>query len=264
MRRLTYVLLVVVGLFVSATSQAEIKSIPMPGDSKLVVFTYDANNTYTVLSRPKSVTDIALHSGENIVALAVGDTTQWVITKTTGHVFIKPIYPDITTTATLVTDQRTYQLTLRASPEDGKFYQRVSWNYPEIVIFEQQQRQQAQMRVDAERAKLDATVVTGGVNIEKLNWDYKVNGDGPFKPVRVFDDGKFTWIMMPNIQEMPAIFLVSEADSKKGELLNYTLRGQYMVVHRLAPEFMLKLGEKEVRIINNQMGAKSRWFSFSN
>ena len=263
MRIFLFILTLIASILAPIQGHAEIKSIPMPGDSRLVVFTYDPNNTYTILARPKSVTDIALHAGENIVALAVGDTTQWVITKTVGHVFIKPIDPGIATTATLVTDQRTYQLTLRSSPEDGKFYQRVSWNYPEVLIFEQQQRQHVQMRQDAEKARLDATVVTPGVNIEKLNWDYKVKGDAPFKPVQVFDDGKFTWIMLPNIQEMPAVFMMSD-ESSKGELLNYNLRGKYLVVQRLAPEIMLKLGEKEIRILNNSMNTSSFRLPFFN
>lgn len=261
MRRFAIAIASLCALILTFSASAEIQSIPMPGDNKLVVFNYDPNNTYTILARPKSVTDIALNPGENIVALAVGDTTQWVVTKTVGHVFIKPIHPDIATTATLVTDQRTYQLTLRSSPENGKFYQRVSWNYPDILIFEQQQRQIAQQRIDTERARLDSTVVTPGVNIEKLNWDYQVKGEAAFKPTQVFDDGKFTWIMMPKVQEMPAVFMMSE-ESSKGELLNYTLRGQYMVVHRLVAEIMLKLGDKEIRIINNSMSPKSSFFFF--
>lgn len=244
-------------------ASAEVSSIPLPGDNKLVVFTFDANNTFTVLARPKSVTDIALHPSENIVAMAVGDTTQWVITKTNGHVFIKPIFPDIATTATLVTDQRTYQLTLRSSPENGKFYQRVSWDYPEVVIFEQQQRQMAQQRQDAERQKLEATVVTPGVALEKLNWDYKIDGDAVFKPKMVFDDGRFTWIMFPKIQELPAIFMLSE-ESKKGELLNYNLRGPYLVIQRLVPTILLKLGDKEIRIVNNTMNPSKSFFGVFN
>lgn len=256
MRRLLSAFLLVVSLLQSGIASAELGAIPLPGDNRLVVFSYDANNTYTILARPKSVTDIALHPGENIVALAVGDTTQWVITKTTGHVFIKPIQADIATTATLVTDQRTYQLTLRASPENGKFYQRVSWNYPDILIFEREQRAIAQKRTDTERDRLASTIASPGVSLEKLNWDYKIKGEASFKPQQVFDDGKFTWIMLPKVQEIPAVFMMS-GDSSKGELLNYNIRGQYMVIQRLVPEIMLKLGEKEIRIVNNSINESS-------
>ena len=263
MRHLLTAIALVASLVGAKLAAAEVGAIPLPGDNRLVVYTYDANNTYTILARPKSVTDIALNPGENIVALAVGDTTQWVITKTTGHVFLKPIQPDIATTATLVTDQRTYQLTLRASPENGKFYQRVSWNYPDILIYEREQRAIVQKRTDAERERLASTIASPGVSLEKLNWDYKVSGDASFKPQQVFDDGKFTWIMLPKVQEIPAVFMMS-GDSGKGELLNYNLRGQYMVIQRLVPEIMLKLGEKEIRIVNNSMNASSFRMPFFN
>lgn len=263
MRHLLTAIALVASLVGAKPAVAEVGAIPLPGDNRLVVYTYDANNTYTILARPKSVTNIALNPGENIVALAVGDTTQWVITKTTGHVFLKPIQPDIATTATLVTDQRTYQLTLRSSPENGKFYQRVSWNYPDILIYEREQRAIVQKRTDAERERLASTIASPGVNLEKLNWDYKVSGDAPFKPQQVFDDGKFTWIMLPKVQEIPAVFMMS-GDSTKGELLNYNLRGQYMVIQRLVPEIMLKLGEKEIRIVNNSMNTSSFRMPFFN
>ena len=42
-------------------AQAEVKAIPMPGDTKLVVFSFDQNNTYTILARPRNITNIALH-----------------------------------------------------------------------------------------------------------------------------------------------------------------------------------------------------------
>ena len=111
-------------------SRAEQQAIPMPGDTRLVQFTFDANDSYTVLSRPGAVTDIQYSPEEKLVALAIGDSTQWMTSKSPGHVFLKPLRPDIFTSATLVTDKRTYQLTLRASPENGKWYQQVRWNYP--------------------------------------------------------------------------------------------------------------------------------------
>jgi len=230
---------------------AEIAAIPMPGDTKLVVFTYDANDTYTVLARPKSVTDISIHPDENVVAMAVGDTAQWIISKAAGHVFIKPVRPDIATTATIVTDRRTYQLTLHASPENGKFYQRVSWDYPDIVIFQQEQAARTKATFDVERARLDATVVSPNVALEKLNFDYVIKGEAEFKPHQVFDDGKFTWIRMSTSQEMPAVFM--KPDSGDAELLNYNMRGQFLVIQRLVPRILLKSGEAEITITNNKM-----------
>lgn len=256
MKLLALIIAGFISVILPVAANADISAIPMPGDTRLVVFPFDANDTYTVLARPKSVTDISIHPDENIIAMAVGDSAQWVISKTTGHVFIKPIRPDIATTATIVTDRRTYQLTLRASPEDGKFYQRVSWDYPDIVIFQQEQAARAKASFDAERVRLESTVVTPNVAIEKLNFDYTIKGEADFKPQQVFDDGKFTWIRMSAAQEMPAVFLKSE--SGDAELLNYNMRGQFLVIQRLVPRLLLKSGDMEIIITNNKIKPAGR------
>lgn len=250
-------LIAAVVLCFNLTAVAETRPIALPGDTKLVVFSFDPNDTYTVLARPRAVTDIALHQEEQVVAMAVGDTAQWMVTKASNHVFIKPIHPDITTTATIVTDRRTYQLTLRASPEDGKFYQRVSWDYPDLVIFQQEQEARSRALVDAEKARLEATVVTPGVSIEKLNFDYTTNGAAEFKPLQVFDDGKFTWLRMSGHQEMPAFFLKNEKG--EAELLNYTTKGQFVVIHRLLSKILIKLGDAEVTVVNNKIKEGGFW-----
>ena len=237
---------------------AETAAIPMPSDTRLVVFTYDANNTFTVLARTKSVTDITFHPDEEVTAMAVGDTAQWIVSKTPGHVFIKPIHPNIATTATIVTSKRTYQLTLRSGPENGQFYQRVSWDYPDIVVFQQEVARQVKARADAEEARLAETVVTPNVALDKLNFDYTMDGEAEWKPSQVFDDGKFTWIRLSKSQEMPAVFLKPE--SGPAELLNYNMRGQFIVVQRIVPRILMKSGETEIVITNNKApGTRSFW-----
>ena len=247
-----------VAIACASPSFGETASIPMPGDTRLVVFPFDQNNTYTVLARTKSVTDIAFHPEEEVTAMAVGDTAQWIVSKTFGHVFIKPIHPNIATTATIVTSKRTYQLTLRSGPENGPFYQRVSWDYPDILIFQQEQARQVKARVDAEETRLAATIVTPNVALDKLNFDYTMDGEAEWKPMQVFDDGKFTWIRLSKAQEMPAIFLKPE--NGPAELLNYNMRGQFIVVQRIVPRILMKSGEKEIVITNNKAPGVSRSF----
>ncbi len=235
---------------------AEQQPVPMPGDTRLVQFSFDPNDSYTVLSRPGAVTDIQYSPDERIVALALGDTTQWMTSKTPGHVFIKPLRSDIYTSATLVTDKRTYQLTLRASPESGKWYQQVRWVYPDEMMWKAQEQERRRDREETERKRLDDIGVSPGVAIEKLNFSYSVQGEAPFKPVTVFDDGKFTWIRLgQGVQELPALFVLTEQGA---ELANYVVKGDYLVIQRLVPAALLKLGNAQVRI--NRGDAKLTWF----
>ena len=222
-------------------------AIPMPADTRLVKFQYDANNSYTILSRPQSHTNIQLSPGEELVTLVLGDTAQWVVSNVPGHIFIKPLKENIATSGTLVTSQRTYQLNLRSSPVDGQFYQQVSWDSPSMHAL---LTQQAIVHGFAEQAaKKDAptAVVSDTVSLENVNFGYTVEGNAPFRPTHVFDDGRFTWIRMPDIQEMPALFMLNEFG--EAELLNYTTRSPYFIVQRLVPGLLLRLGEQEVRIV---------------
>lgn len=235
---------------------ADSQVMPMPSDTRLVVFSFNQHDTYTILARPKSVTDIQLSPDEEVVAMALGDSVQWMVSKAKGHVFLKPLQPDIFTSATLVTNVRTYQLTLRSSPEDGKWYQRVSWDYPELVVLQQQREEVLRRNVEKEEKRLEKQILEPDVVIDKLNFDYKVTGDAEFKPSQIFDDGKFTWIRMPAIQELPAVFMTDE--DGKAELINYVNHGQYLMVQRLVPGLLLKIGKQEVKIVNNRSKQSSK------
>lgn len=262
-----------------ATAYAEAESIPLPDDVKLVQFTFNEHDTYPIMTMPGNITDIQLHDGEKIVALALGDSVQWITAKTDQHIFIKPTKPNIYTSGTLVTDKRSYQLTLRSSPQGGKWYQRVSWTYPDLIVIQQQAEEarkvaeaQAIAALQAEEAKRKAIEVSTTVSrapgnpVENLNfsYSYKTASKPSFMPEQTFDDGKFTWIKIPGkSQEMPALFLVG--NDGKYELVNYVRDGNFLKVNRLFRQAVLKIGEDEVRITNDMMAPPSSgWFGRNN
>lgn len=233
-------------------ASAEIKPIPMPADAKLVEFPYEPNDTFVVLARPKSITDIVLHPDEEVIGLALGDTFQWQVKDANGHIFVKPLRPNISTSVTLVTSVRTYQFTLQSSPEDGVWYQRVSFTYPQLLVIERERQVAAKRAQDIEAARLDAQIASPRLSPENLNFEYVISGDASFRPTQVFDDGKFTWVRMPKTQDMPAFFMVSEDGGI--ELINTHLRGDYVVVQRLVSKLLLKLGKTEVKVERNKGG----------
>lgn len=233
---------VLIGAAGARTALAQPLPLAMPQDTRLVVFRYDANESYLLLTRPGAVTHLALEPDETVVALALGDTVQWIVQDKGPNVFLKPIRADLYTSGTLVTNRRTYQLGLRSSPEGGAWYQRVSWTYPELLAIARETPARAAAvvaRPERERMAPD------GVPVERLNFDYRISGRAPFRPVQVLDDGRFTYIQMPaSLQEMPALFVAG--DSGEGERVNYLVRGRFMVVQRLADRFLLRLGRMQV------------------
>ncbi len=234
------------------SARAELVATPLPGDTRLVQFEYDPDNTFLILARPKYLTNIEFGADERIKTVAGGDTKHWELTPTQDrrHLFVKPIYESIETSMTVITDKRTYQFVLRSTSQAAKWYQRVTWRYSQTLLLElRDEEEKAHSAAKAERAASElkeAQTLAVGVNPEQLRFNYQVSGDAPFRPVSVFDDGKFTWIRMPaHLAELPALFGISNGSELA--IVNYVVKGDYLVAQRLMDSGILKLGKQEVR-----------------
>lgn len=146
---------------------------------------------FQVYTAPGQVTDIALQEGEELVGpgpVAAGDTVRWVIGDTvsgTGasrrvHILVKPTRPDIMTNLVINTSRRTYHIELRATP--ATYMAAVSWSYPQDELI-------ALRAAETEQARL--APVAGGIDFAALSFAYRISGAKvPWRPVRVFDDGR--------------------------------------------------------------------------
>jgi P-type conjugative transfer protein VirB9 len=246
--------LAVACLFACAANapRAELTATPLPGDVRLVQFEYDADNTFLVLARPKFLTNIEFGADERIQTVAGGDTKHWELTPTQNrhHLFVKPIYEGIETSMTVITDKRTYQFVLRSTGPGAKWYQRVTWRYGQTTLMDMRDEdERAAATSKAEKAaaeKKDAQTLAVGVAPDELRFGYGIKGDAPFRPVSIFDDGKLTWIRMPSqLQELPALFGLN--DGSELAIVNYVVKGDYMVAQRVMDQGVLKLGKQEVR-----------------
>lgn len=257
------VLAVVAALFTWQTAGAEIVPKIKPGDPKLVVFPYDAHNSYRILTRPRAATHIELMPDERVRIFALGDTVSWQSVEKENHVFIKPVYPNQTVAGTLVTNKRTYQLLLQSGTETSHFYQHVSFLYPDLIAAENRQSDLERLAGDAvHRGKSpgepSAEASNGHVvDVTKLNFAYEFEGDASFKPAQVYDDGRSTFIRFdPNVLDLPALFRIREGAAI--ELVEYTSQGSMLIVPRVLEGGLLKLGEAEVRF-RNMTRTKKTW-----
>ena len=235
--------------FVAFNASAELEATPLPGDSRLVQFEYDADQTYLILSRPKAVTHVEFAPDEKIMTVAGGDTKHWELTPTVNrkHLFIKPIYDNIETSMTVLTDKRSYQFVLRSTRAGAKWYQRVTWRHGQTVLLDLSPISTTP-DITTDEPVQRPTQQPDGINPENIRFGYQITGEADFKPSSVFDDGKFTWIKMPaGLQEMPALFAMMEGD--EFQLVNSVIKGQYIVAQRVINAGVLKLGRAEVRFI---------------
>lgn len=212
------------------------------------IYPYAENALFEGYVAPGLVTDLELQPGEELVAVASGDTARWVIGDTTSgsgnakrvHVLVKPFAPGLVTNLVITTDRRTYHIRLMSTR--GTAISSMRWTYPQDEFLA--------LKRKAVAAQATAPIAVG-LSVEQLHFNYRISGDRPaWKPLRAFDDGSRTYIEFPATLgqgEAPPLFLVG-ADGK-AELVNYRLRDRYYVVDRVFGAAELRLGLKKQQVV---------------
>ncbi|WP_457790678.1 P-type conjugative transfer protein TrbG [Pseudomonas sp. PL-6] len=205
------------------------------------VWPYSDGALYQVYASPGRLTAVNLQPGEELVTVAAGDTVRWIVGDTTSgsgdelrtSVLIKPTRVDLKTNLVIATTRRTYLIELTST--EHAWMASVSWDYPKDRMLA--------LRRHASAAQA-AAPVDAGLALEQLRFRYAISGSNPpWKPLRVFDDGRKVYIQFPAgiaQGELPPLFVIgSEGD---GQLVNYRFRSPYYIVDRLFGAAELRLG----------------------
>ena len=232
-------------------AHAEVSPQALPTDSRMVVIKYNPAQIYSILTAPLYMTHIELEPGEKLtISPALGDSIQWEVENDGNHVFIKPDAPNIRTNMSLVTNKRTYQFNLVASPEGGVYYQYVQFKYPESGL--RKMKQTVEVEADSQRAQSQTNMQV--LDPTSLNSNYKVTGRGKFKPDFVQDDGKFTYFKFPaEMGELPIVYIRENGAYSQ---VNYSAKpkNNFLTVTRTADEFVLILDKEEVLVSKKKSG----------
>jgi len=234
-----------------ANSAARIEPTRTGYLNAIQVYPFSDGALYEVYTAPSEVTDIALEDGEQLAGsgpVAAGDTVRWIIGNTESgsgtskrvHILVKPTKPDLVTNLVINTDRRTYHLELHS--DTHTYMASVSWEYPnDQLIALHQQNNTAE----------SAAPVAAGIDIDQLNFRYRIEGDRPsWRPLRAFDDGRQVFIEFPRgiaEGEMPPLWVLGPQGD--AELVNYRVEGRHMIVDRLFGAAELRLGADPQQIV---------------
>jgi type IV secretion system protein VirB9 len=225
------------------------------------VYPYSEGALYQVYAAPGEITDIILEVGEQLVGtgpVAAGDTVRWIIGDTESgsgvtkriHILVKPTRGRLTTNLVINTDRRTYHMELRST--EATYMASVSWIYPQDQLI-------ALHKTNA-MAEAIAPVVSG-IDLNALQFRYRVDGDIPaWRPLRAFDDERQVFIEFPSgiVQgEMPPLWVLGSNGG--AELVNYRVKGRFMIVDQLFAAAELRLGgekQQKVQILRTDGRAK--------
>lgn len=248
------------------------------GEDGRVVYTYGAGMAVVICS-PLKLCIIELQPGERVKGdIHLGDSTRWKVSPSesgsgrnvTTQLVIKPTENDLKTTLFIPTDRRSYYLELETHPT--QHITRVSFAYPD----DDKAAWAAYAAKQADLARSEGPTLSGasgsagpdGSSIEKLSFDYTVEGDAKFKPVRVMDNGAKVYIQLPagsKADEIPVLVALS-ADGKE-QIVNSRYKNGWFEVDRLFDRAALIIGvgkDQQKVVITSTSRYKARGFWYSN
>jgi type IV secretion system protein VirB9 len=231
------------GIVMSAGSLAE--TLPTKGsvDNRIRTALYSSEEVYRLVGFVGYEVELIFEPGERFTGKGGGDLEAVTIEAHENQVHIKPRAAVVATNLVIYTDRRAYRFDYSASDH------RPNRNVDEVmyaVRFTYAQSEGAtpsgvkarEIEEQLKRAKVDRL----------RNTDYWFCGSDQVKPVAASDDGIQTRLTFGVRAEIPAIF-VRNADNTES-LLNFSMDSGDVVIHRVAPKFIIRRGRLTGCIVN--------------
>lgn len=233
---MTALILIVAGvvalLVMTGPACADITPPAGSTDPRVRTVLFDTYQVYRLHGYVGWATHIIFAPDETFVGLGGGDVEGISWDAEGNHLFLKPRQPRVQTNLTLITSQHTYEIhytASRATPETppSDFIYALHFTYPE----QEAREDRAASALHRLRENRPAP----------RNENFWYCGADALKPVQVWDDGMRTWIRFAPTTDWPAVFALSEDGEES--LVNYSVDGPDLVVHRVAPRFVLRRGK---------------------
>lgn len=224
---------------------------PVAGANGSVRFLFGAQQP-SIVCAVLQVCDVALQPGEQVNSIHLGDTARWTVEPAitgsgpteTLHLIIKPMDVGLETSLIVTTDRRTYHMRLKS--HRTQYMPQVAFTYPEDALAKWDTLHKREVQ---KRERESNTLPQTGEYLGNLDFAYDVDGDAPWKPVRVYSDGKKTIIQMPRVMsqtEAPSLLVLR----KKGgwfadddvTLVNYRVQGDRFIVDMVFEKAILVSG----------------------
>ena len=221
-------ILVALALPVAALAEATPQGGPL--DIRIRTAVYNENQVYRIETDLRHSTTIHFGAGERFEAVIVGDTESFQVDPIPelGNVLtIKPHVANASTNMTVITNRRTYSFHLREGSipnRTGMFFE-VRFRYP-----------------DEERRAAGASQPKGFE--APRNYNYRVSGDGDFRPTHIYDDGRYTYFVFPENGRQPALFKAD--DQGRERTVNWTQQGNTVRVLGVNTYWTLRIGDEAI------------------
>ena len=179
------------------------KAKPIMSSDGMVIFPFGQSMPKLTCS-PTRACDVQMQPLEKVKKVILGDGVNWTWQpadsieqgKPVQHVVFQPRDNAIESNVIITTDHRTYHIKLYAPKQEGVYLNRVGFYYPQDLV--QSWEDKAGVESAAQTKAQSVNVMPMAVSPEKLAFDYRIDGDADFRPVRVFNDNERVYLEMPD------------------------------------------------------------------
>lgn len=242
------------------------KSVALSGDKGVIKYKFGVQQP-SIVCAVLQVCDVALQQGERINAINLGDTVRWTVEPAIAgegdnaiqHVVIKPLDVGLETSLIVTTDRRIYHMRLRS--HRTRYMPQVAFIYTDGIGLGKRKAPPVgkEGRSGGRQEKVTAAAPLPPVPpapteyLSNINFDYRVSGTAGWKPLRVYNDGKRTFIHMPtaalmSVTDAPSLLVVGAGGDSNAAPVSYRVEGDSYVVDNLFDKALLVAGTDRVTI----------------
>jgi type IV secretion system protein VirB9 len=244
----TYASIVLVNLMALSAAVAQSVTGSDSGDHRIKSLLFVPDQVIRLRGWVGYHVDLVFEAGETFRTLGGGDLEGLTYGSFDNHLVLKPKAPAVRTNLTIITNRRTYVIDYavlggRPDPLSDELVYSLRFNYPASLVPPPAQIVQNDLAADP---------------ISRFqNRNYLYCGAAALQPVAAADDGVHTRLRFGPSAEIPAIFVKNDDGAES--LLNFSVDGPDIVIHRLARHLILRRGGL-VGCITNQgfIGAGER------
>lgn len=229
-------------------------------DARVRDVAYEDGQVYQLTMAMRSAGQVVFSEGETIENIAVGDALTWEVAPS-GHIlFVKPrdrAEPTnmIVTTRNAAGRVRSYHFQVSTNVSSSAEYSGATYamrfTYPEELRIMEQARAAAMLQAQAMAVEaqaielsLDAALSGGPRNLQ-----YSLTGPEAIAPSEITDNGIATVLRFPRGRPVPAIFKVLPDGTEA--IVNFSVRGEFVIVHEVVSQLRLRMGNSLVCIWND-------------
>ncbi len=234
----------------TAASAAQLPRF-LGSERKFRSYIYNPNDVYRYVGHYTYQGFIEFGENEKIGTISMGDPSLWLFESLGNRLFLKPVGENLSeTNMTVITNEKVYHFELLAREASGIMDKDlifvVKFIYPD--------------EKDKNIVQFPKVPLTDEPDLRDLsiyNFNYQYTGEPTIAPIRVFDNGEFTYFQFTKRSaEIPAIFTVDAGGYES--LVNFRSAGEYIVVERLAPQYTLRNGSDIVCVYNMSLYSSGR------